>query len=334
VAGLAADGVSFVNGSGASSLSSQFYVAANARALTAGGGWVTYTGYVKGTSASPVRAEAPNANAPAQLHSSVRYVTPILYCNYQAGTGMVELDMFAIEVVEAGGITASNIKAGAIDGQTITGAVVRAVRADGTVAALMAPDVGDGQAGFQTTSADGSTYSRLESGELTFGSPNVAQVVPTGIAGKASGGTLDIQSGMIAGGAQAHIILGSGDSPLAYGDGSPFISLEWDGDSGPSSPDMVVDIAGVLDPRNFAWGKATITPVANTPTSVTITGLRTGNVRGKTFFAYATPATSVPGTQVTGVGVSAVSSTSLTLWLTRTNTTATSVYWLVLGSRT
>ncbi|MFF4504842.1 hypothetical protein [Streptomyces sp. NPDC001401] len=334
VAGLAGDGVTFVNNTGANSKSSQFYVVADGQQLVAGAGWATYTGYLKGTSDSPVRTTAPNANAPAQLHSSVRYITPFLYANYQGGTGTVEIDMYAIEVVESGGITASNIKAGAIDGQTITGAVVRAVRGDGSVAALMAPDIGDGQAGFQTTSADGTTYSRLESGELTFGSPNVAQVVPTGITGKASGGTLDIQSGMIAGGAQAHIILASGDSPLAPGDGSPCISLEWDGSSGPNNPDMWVDVSGVLDPRNFAWGKVTITPVANTPTSVTITGLRSGNVRGKTFFAYATASTSVPGTQVTGVGVTAVSSTSLTVWLTRTNTTATTVYWLVLGSRT
>ncbi|MGW4139995.1 hypothetical protein ACWELV_24810 [Streptomyces mirabilis] len=327
VAGLAADGVTFVNNSGANSLSSQFYAAADSRDLTAGAGWVTYTGYIKGTTASPVRAETPNANAPAQLHSSVRYITPFLYLNYQGGSGTAEVDMFAIEVVEAGGITASNIKAGAIDGQTITGAVVRAVRGDGSVAALMAPDVGDGQAGFQTTSADGTTYSRLESGELTFGSPNVAQVVPTGISGKASGGTLDIQSGMISGGSQAHIILASGDSPLAPGDGSPFISLEWDGSG---TADMVVDISGVLSPRNFAWGKVTITPVANTPTSVTITGL---NVRGNTFFGYATPSTTVPGTQVTGVGITSVSRTSATVWITRTNSTATTVYWLVVGDK-
>ncbi|MCZ1001192.1 hypothetical protein O1M63_29065 [Streptomyces mirabilis] len=327
VAGLAADGVTFVNNSGANSLSSQFYAAADSRDLTAGAGWVTYTGYIKGTTASPVRAETPNANAPAQLHSSVRYITPILYLNYQGGSGTAEVDMFAIEVVEAGGITASNIKAGAIDGQTITGAVVRAVRGDGSVAALMAPNLGDGQAGFQTTSADGTTYSRLESGELTFGSPNVAQVVPTGISGKASGGTLDIQSGMISGGSQAHVILASGDSPLAPGDGSPFISLEWDGSG---TADMVVDISGVLSPRNFAWGKVTITPVANTPTSVTITGL---NVRGNTFFGYATPSTTVPGTQVTGVGITSVSRTSATVWITRTNSTATTVYWLVVGDK-
>lgn len=330
VAGLAADGVTFVNNSGANSLSSQFYVAADSRELTAGAGWVTYTGYIKGTTASPVRAETPNANAPAQLHSSVRYITPVLYLNYQGGSGTAEVDMFAIEVVEAGGITASNVTAGAIDGQTITGAVVRAVRGDGSVAALMAPNLGDGQAGFQTASADGTTYSRLESGELTFGSPNVAQVIPTGISGKASGGTLDIQSGMIAAGSQAHIILASGDSPLAPGDGSPFISLEWDG-AGTGTADMVVDIGGVLSPRSFAWGKVTITPVANTPTSVTITGL---HVRGNTFIGHATPSTTAPGTQVTGVGITSVSSISATVWITRTNNTPTTVYWLVIGDKT
>ncbi len=125
VAGLASDGVTFVNNSGANSLANQFYVAADTRDLTAGAGWVTYTGYIKGTAAAPVRAEAPNANAPAQLHSNVRYVTPLLYCNYQGGTGTVELDMFAIEGVETGAITASNIKAGAIDGQVITGATLQ-----------------------------------------------------------------------------------------------------------------------------------------------------------------------------------------------------------------
>ncbi|WP_330306248.1 MULTISPECIES: hypothetical protein [unclassified Streptomyces] len=329
VAGLAADGVTFVNLTGANSLSSQFYVAADGEDLTAGAGWRTFTGYIKGTSASPVRMEAPNANAPAQLHSSVRYITPLLYLNYTGGTGTVEVDMFAIEVVEAGGIAASNIKAGAIDGQTITGAVLRAVRADGSVAALMAPDVGDGSAGFRTTSADGTTYAQLESGEVTFGAAGITQVVPTGITGKASGGTLDIQSGMIAGGAQAHIILASGDSPLAPGNGAPFISLEWDGDSGTSNPDMVVDVSGILAPRNFAWGRATISPVANTPTSVTVTGL---HIRGTTFRGLATAATTVPGTQVTGVGTSSVTATSATIWCTRTNTNTTFVDYLLLGS--
>ncbi|MGW0952849.1 hypothetical protein [Streptomyces sp. NPDC002545] len=328
VAGLAADGVTFVNLTGANSVSSQFYAVSDGKTLTAGAGWKTYTGYIKGTAASPVRQEAPNGNAPAQLHSNVRYLTPILYCNYQAGTGTVEMDMFAIEVVESGGITASNIKAGAIDGQTITGAVVRAVRGNGSVAALMAPDVGDGQAGFRTTSADGQTYAQMQSGEVTFGAPGLNQVLPTGMTGEASGGTLHLQSGVISGGAQAHIILASGDSPLAAGDGAPYMALLWDGSSGPKNADMVVDVSGILLPRNMEWGRVNITPVAKVPTSVTVSGL---NVRGKSFTGFATPVTTAPGTTVAGVGVSSVSGTSLIVWVTRSNTSTTTVGWAVYG---
>ncbi|MFD7769866.1 hypothetical protein [Streptomyces sp. NPDC059787] len=328
VAGLAADGVTFVNITGSNSPSSQYYAAANAQDLVAGAGWVTYTGYIKGTGTPPLVGVRPNANAPGQMHPNVRYLTPVMYCNYQNGSGTVEMDMFAIEVVESGGITASNIKAGAIDGQTITGAVVQAVRANGSVAALMAPDIGNGQAGFHTTSDDGQTWARLQSGELVLGATGVNQVAPTGMLGQASGGTLHLQSGIIKGGAQAHIILASGDSPLAPGNGAPFITIQWDGSSGPGGADMIVDVSGVLKPRNFAWGRVDITPVPNTPTSVTVSGL---DLRGNAFTAYATAITTLPGTSVTGVGVSAASRTSVTLWLTRTTTQVTAVSWMVLG---
>ncbi|WP_143204001.1 phage tail protein [Streptomyces kebangsaanensis] len=328
VAGVAADGVTFVNVNGANAVSSQFYVAANGEDLVAGGGWVTYTGYIKGTTASPSQSARPNANAPGPIHANVRYITPILHCNYTGGSGTAEVDMFTIEVCESGGITASNIKAGAIDGQTITGAVVRSVRSNGSVAAVMAPDVGDGEAGFRTTSADGKTYAQMQSGEVTFGAAGVDQVLPTGMTGEASGGTLHLQSGVIEGGAQAHIILASGDSPLAAGDGAPYIALEWDGDSGPKDPDMVVDVAGVLLPRNMEWGRVSINPVAGVPTSVTVSGLR---VRGKSFTGFATAVTTVPGTTVSGVGVSSVSGTSLIVWVTRANASATNVSWAVFG---
>jgi len=80
---------------------------------------------------------------------------------------------------------------------------------------------------------------------------------------------------------------------------------------------------------NEAHGSVLITPsAANVPTSVTVSGL---SVLGSTFYGYATPNTSVPGTQVTGVGVTAPASTGLVVWLTRTNTTATTVYWRLVG---
>ncbi|MFH9977953.1 hypothetical protein ACH4ND_01570 [Streptomyces sp. NPDC017179] len=193
-------------------------------------------------------------------------------------------------------------------------------------AAVMAADLGDGQAGFQTNDADGTTWARLESGALLFGAEGIDPVLPTGVEGTADGGTLHLQSGVIEGGSQARIILASGDSPLAPGDGSPMISLGWDGSG---SADMVVDVSGILLPRSMAWGTVTITPTAaNTPTASVIGGL---NVRGTRFFAFATPVSGVPGTQVTGVGVSNVSGSGLTAWLTRTTTTATSVNWLVIG---
>ncbi|MFL4904810.1 hypothetical protein ACJ6WF_16885 [Streptomyces sp. MMS24-I2-30] len=192
-------------------------------------------------------------------------------------------------------------------------------------AALMSPDLGDGNAGFQTNADDG-TYARLESGEMTFGAREVSQFLPTGIRARAVGGTLDIQSGMISGGAQAHILMVSGDSPLSPGNGAPMISLMWDG-SGQN--DMIVDVSGLLLPRNMVWGSVTITPsAANIPTSVTVSGL---TVRGATFTAQVTPAANTPGTQVTGVGATNVTSSGLTVWLTRTNLTATTVYWEIKG---
>jgi hypothetical protein len=219
---------------------------------------------------------------------------------------------------------------------TVTEGAIKIVPPGSDVpAAIMASDLGDGSSGFQANSMDGSTYARLEAGEITFGSPGTTQFYPTGVTGTATGGELHLQSGLIYGGAQAHIILASGDSPLAIANGSngaPMISLEWDGSSG--GADMIVDVSGVLLPRNMAWGTATITPTAaNTPISATVGGL---NVRGGTFYGFASASTITPGSTtanngVTGVSTSSVSSTGLTVWLTRQSVAATPVNWLVIG---
>lgn len=73
-------------------------------------------------------------------------------------------------------------------------------------------------------------------------------------------------------------------------------------------------------------GTATITPsAANTPTSLDITF-------NKAFSGVptviVTPRTSVPGTTVLGVGVSAVTATGCKIWVTRTNVTDTIVNWI------
>jgi hypothetical protein len=87
---------------------------------------------------------------------------------------------------------------------------------------------------------------------------------------------------------------------------------------------------GVFKAESITSGRVSITPsAANTPTSVSVTGL---SLKGTTFRGVATPSTSVPGSSVTGVGITNLTATGMTIWLTRSNTTATSVDWFVFGS--
>lgn len=90
------------------------------------------------------------------------------------------------------------------------------------------------------------------------------------------------------------------------------------------------DVNGILTAGNVAAGRLTITPsAANTPTSANVTGL---NLKGTNIRVVASAATSVPGTQVTGVGVTNQSATGFTVWVTRTNTTATVIEWHAIGT--
>lgn len=93
--------------------------------------------------------------------------------------------------------------------------------------------------------------------------------------------------------------------------------------------DQVV-VTGGLFADNYRTGRVTITPsAANTPTSTTITGL--GMLGSGPVRAIATPSTTLPGTAVTGVGCSGANRDGVTIWLTRTNTNATSVDWHLIG---
>jgi hypothetical protein len=46
----------------------------------------------------------------------------------------------------------------------------------------------------------------------------------------------------------------------------------------------------------------------------------------------ATPNTSLPGNAVTGVGIGSRSAAQVEIWLTRSDTTATTVSWIATGS--
>ncbi|MFE7395185.1 hypothetical protein [Streptomyces sp. NPDC057557] len=86
---------------------------------------------------------------------------------------------------------------------------------------------------------------------------------------------------------------------------------------------------GVLTAPNIATGAVKIAPTPGVPTSVTVTGL---NVAGKSHRAFVTANTTVPGTSVQGVGATGVGGSGLTVWLTRTGSTETTVWWMVVGS--
>jgi hypothetical protein len=99
----------------------------------------------------------------------------------------------------------------------------------------------------------------------------------------------------------------------------------------PNVPLDIENLAQDVDAfvRHIESGQVVITPsAANTPTSVAVT--------------FATPYAAAPavmvsaysavaGTQILGVGVTNITTTGCTIWLTRTNTTPGTVGWLAVG---
>ncbi|MFI2761407.1 hypothetical protein ACH5A3_21435 [Streptomyces echinatus] len=85
---------------------------------------------------------------------------------------------------------------------------------------------------------------------------------------------------------------------------------------------------GKFSTSAWAVGFATIAATANTPSSVTITGL---NVQGDSFYCFAQARTTVPGTVILGVGTSGANSGGVTLWLTRTSNGSTNVDFMIIG---
>lgn len=79
-------------------------------------------------------------------------------------------------------------------------------------------------------------------------------------------------------------------------------------------------------PKAMASGTLTITPVANTPTSQSVS-FPAGRFSATPHIVIS-PITTVPGTQVTGWGASGASSTGFDAYVTRTNTTATILNWI------
>ncbi|MFC8429924.1 hypothetical protein [Streptomyces sp. NPDC057253] len=170
----------------------------------------------------------------------------------------------------------------------------------------------------------------LTSGELKF-QPVESQIadVPARVSYDTipeSGSTLQFSSGSVKETDWAAVmdlssVFGGRAAVLLNG----FRELDGAGESGPCD----LDLTGILTAASWAYGTVTITPsAANTPTSQVVSGL---DLQGSTFFAFAAPQTAAPGSNVTGVGTTAVTKNGLTVWVTRTNTTATVINWQVIG---
>ena len=96
----------------------------------------------------------------------------------------------------------------------------------------------------------------------------------------------------------------------------------------PSIVDDDVVITGALEVGNIAVGVTTLTPVANKPTKVAVSGLNlqgTGPVR-----VIATAETAVPGSTFREVCTADHTPYGFSIWGYRTNTTATNIHWMAL----
>jgi hypothetical protein len=136
---------------------------------------------------------------------------------------------------------------------------------------------------------------------------------------------LNLTSGALAGtDQQATITLES-----VFAGGIPYVYVR-----GSQSGRCDMDVNGVFTAMNIAAGTVAITPsAANTPTSVTVSGL---NVEGAFLRAFTSINNPAPGSTagnngVTGTGYSNLTSSGMTVWATRQSTTAVTVSWLIVG---
>ena len=83
-----------------------------------------------------------------------------------------------------------------------------------------------------------------------------------------------------------------------------------------------------ISANNIQSGQAIITPVANTPTYIDVTF---ETPFGGEPNVIATPSTTVPYSEVRGIGVTNVTTTGFRLYIYRTNTNVTGIYWIAMN---
>ena len=130
IVGFASDGTTYVNVTGANSLSSQHYIATSAQGSSVNGNdWIIRKGYFKGhASTGTVGGQHNSDTDPAVLHSNVvnGYITPMFLANYNGVAGKVLLDYIKITEIGGGGSTK-------ISGDSITTGTIKSNNLSTTV---------------------------------------------------------------------------------------------------------------------------------------------------------------------------------------------------------
>lgn len=289
--GLAADGVTTVNRDGVASIGNQAYACAIFQSLPSASGWVTYTGYVRGRAAAGVSG-GTGAN-PLMTNPLT------LHGNVRFVAPYARLD-FANPSVTGSTIEIDRVSVDAVYTGLLTAEAIAAGAIDGQVITGATVRTSDGFPRIELA-PDGNLYFYTSATQdpgriIVDGTDGVLQLVGPNAAGIEYGVTFQNAFGVR--------------------------SATFDGDQ--------VSVGGMFYADNYRTGRVTITPsAANTPTSVTVTGIGMGG--SGAVRAYATPSTTVPGTSVTGVGCTSAGRDGVTVWVTRTNTTATGVDWLLIG---
>jgi hypothetical protein len=283
VAGVAADGTTLVNTSGSALAGSQHYVAVAAQNLTAGGGWQRYTGYLKGYAASGATgttSAAPSPTSPGVLHANARYISPVFYANYNAGTGTTEIGMVTVEVVETGAVQTVNISDGAITTpKLIAGAVTTdkltalavtaekiaalAVTTDKLAALSVTADQLAANAVTATTIAAGS----IEATHIKVGAITADKLDANAINGKTiTGATVQTAASgpRIVMNASSFIGYGTGGNKIGIEPNNAYPYIYWTSDDGTNK--AVINVSGGASDANLGLNSGTFVDSADSAT--------------------------------------------------------------------
>ncbi|MFJ3043596.1 hypothetical protein [Streptomyces tendae] len=189
--GIAADGATFVNRTGANSYYTQLYPAASNTPQPAGGGWVTYTGYLKGLAASGTVGTTPDPRTPGQAHTSVRFLSPLLYLNFGSGTsgntGTMQVDAFTLEALKTGVVDGTNLVAGSVTTAALAADSVTATHIQAnavTSAKINANAVTTGKLAAGAVTANEIAANAITAGKILAGAVTTTALAADAITGK------------------------------------------------------------------------------------------------------------------------------------------------------